>query len=37
MRADPDFQAMGKSEQAEKLVDKVEATYMRPADFSPLK
>jgi hypothetical protein len=37
MRADPDFQAMGKSEQAEKLVEKVEATYMRPADFSPMK
>jgi hypothetical protein len=37
MRADPDFQAMGKSEQADKLVEKVESTYMRPADFSPMK
>ncbi len=37
LRADPDFQEMAKSEQAEKTVEKVEATYMRPSDFSALK
>jgi len=25
------------AEQAEKLVEKVDVTYMRPTDFSPLK
>lgn len=35
MRADPEFQAMVKSEQADKLVEKVDSTYMRPTDFSP--
>ena len=37
MRADPAFQAMSKSEQTEKLVEKVDSTYMRPTDFSPMK
>jgi hypothetical protein len=37
MRADPLFQEMAKSEQAEKLVEKVEATYMHPTNFSPMK
>jgi hypothetical protein len=37
MRADPAFQEMAKSEQAEKLVEKVDLTYMHPTDFSPLK
>lgn len=36
-RADPDFQQVIKAEQAEKLVDKVESTLMRPTDFSDLK
>ena|ERR1700728_849205 len=35
--ADPAFQEMVKSEQAEKLVDKVDVTYMRPTDFSAMK
>jgi len=35
--ADPAFQEMIKSEQAEKLVEKIETTFMRPTDFSPLK
>ena len=37
MRADPAFQEMVKSEQTGKLVEKVDSTYMRPTDFSPLK
>ena len=37
MRADPEFQEMMKAEQAEKLVEKVDSTYMRPTDFSPTK
>ena len=37
MRADPEFQAMVKSEQTEKTVEKVDSTYMRPTDFSPMK
>ena len=37
LRADPAFQEMAKSEQSEKLVEKVESTYMRPTDFSPMK
>jgi hypothetical protein len=37
MRADPAFQEMAKSEQTDKLVEKVDATYMRPSDFSPIK
>jgi hypothetical protein len=37
MRADPAFQEMAKSEQAEKLVEKVDATYLDPTDFSSMK
>jgi NIPSNAP len=37
MMADPEFQEVIKSEQANKLVDKIDSTYMRPTDFSPLK
>jgi len=37
MRADPGFQEMLKSEQAEKVVEKVDSVYMRPTDFSPMK
>jgi hypothetical protein len=36
-RADPDFQEMVKSEQKEKLVEKIDSTYMRPTDYSPMK
>jgi NIPSNAP len=35
--ADPEFQEVIKSEQANKLVQTVDVTYMRPTDFSPLK
>ena len=37
MRADPGFKEMTKSEQTEKLVEKVDSAYMRPSDFSPMK
>jgi len=39
MRADPDFQELIRenSEQASKIVEKVDVTYMRPTDFSPMK
>ena len=37
MRADPAVQEMLKSEQANKLVEKIDSTYMRPEDFSPMK
>jgi hypothetical protein len=37
LRADPGFQEMAKSEQANKLVEKVESTYMHPTDFSAMK
>ncbi len=37
MRADPAFQEMVKSEQTDKLVEKVDVTYMHPTDFSPVK
>jgi hypothetical protein len=36
-QADPAFQDVMKSEQTEKLVEKVDSTYMDPTDFSPLK
>jgi NIPSNAP len=38
-RADPEFQAMMKEQQAPdaKLVEKVDSTYMDPVDFSPMK
>ncbi len=35
--ADPEFQEVIKSEQADKLVEKEDSTYMRPTDFSPMK
>jgi NIPSNAP len=35
--ADPEFQAVIKSEQADKTVEKIDVTYMRPTDFSPMK
>ena len=35
--ADPAFQEVIKSEQANRLLEKEESTYMRPTDFSPLK
>jgi hypothetical protein len=37
MFADPAFQEMMKSEHADKLVNKVDVTNMRPTDFSPMK
>jgi hypothetical protein len=37
MMADPEFQEVIKAEQANKLVEKVDRTYMRPTDFSPMK
>ena len=37
LRADPAFQEMAKSEQTEKVVERVDVTYMRPSDFSPMK
>jgi len=35
--ADPEFQEVIKSEQANKLVEKEDSTYMHPTDFSPMK
>ncbi len=37
MRADPAFLEMLKSEQADKLVEKIYSTYIHPTDFSPMK
>ena len=37
MFADPEFKEMMKAEQADKVVEKVDSTYMHPTDFSPLK
>jgi NIPSNAP len=37
MFTDPAFQEMAKSEQADKLVEKVDSAYMRPTDFSGMK
>jgi hypothetical protein len=37
MLSDPGFQEVVKAEQANKLVEKVDVTYMRPSDFSPMK
>jgi NIPSNAP len=37
MRGDPAFLEMLKSEQADKLVEKIDSTYMQPTDFSPLR
>ena len=36
MFADPAFQEMVKSEQTDKLVEKVDVTYMQPTNFSPM-
>jgi len=33
---DPAFQEVVKAEQTEKLVEKVDVTYLRPSDFSPM-
>jgi hypothetical protein len=35
--ASPQFQKVLKSEQNEKTVEKVDVTYLRPTDFSPMK
>ena len=37
MRADPEFQEVLKAEQANKTVERIDETYMRPTDFSPMK
>ena len=37
MRADPAFQEVIKAEQQEPTLDKLDVTYMRPTDFSPMK
>jgi hypothetical protein len=37
LMADPVFLEMVKFEQGDKLVEKVNSTFMRPADFSPTK
>lgn len=37
MFADPEFQEIVKAEQAEKLVEKVDVTFMRATDFSAVK
>jgi hypothetical protein len=37
MHADPEFQALVKSEQVDRLVEKVDTTYMHSTDFSPMK
>ena len=37
MMADPEFHEMIKSEQANKVVEKIDRTFMRPTDFSPMK
>ena len=35
--ADPEFQEVLKSEQANRQVEKVDSTFMHPTDFSPMK
>jgi hypothetical protein len=37
MLADPEVQEAIKSEEADKLVEKIDRAYMRPTDFSPTK
>lgn len=37
MRADPQFQALVKSEQVDRLVERVDTTYMHPTDFAPIR
>ncbi|HWY55722.1 MAG TPA: NIPSNAP family protein [Terriglobales bacterium] len=36
-RADPEFQEVLKTEQANKTVEKIDETYMRPTDFSAMR
>ena len=36
-RADPEFQGLIKAQQANKLVETIDVTYMRPTEFSPMK
>jgi hypothetical protein len=36
-RADPELQEVIQSAQANKTVEKIDVTYMRPTDFSPMK
>jgi hypothetical protein len=36
-RLDPEFQAVAKSEQAEKTLEKADILWLRPTDFSPMK
>ena len=35
--ADPEFQEHVKAERANKLIERVDSTYMRPTDYSALK
>ena len=35
--ADPEFQKYRKAENAEKLIEKVDSTYMRPTEYSAIK
>ena len=37
MMAHPEFQEVIKAEQADKQVEKIDRTYTRPTDFSPMK
>ena len=37
LRADPEYQAIKKSESGDKAVDKIDSTYMEPTDFSPMR
>jgi len=37
MHGDPEFQAVVKSEHVDRLVQKIDKTYMRATDFSPMK
>jgi hypothetical protein len=37
MLADPEVEEAIKAEKADKLVEKIDRTYMRPTDFSPMK
>jgi hypothetical protein len=37
MEADPAFQDVIKAEQREKTVEKIDVTYLRPTDFSPMR
>ena len=36
-RADPEFHEVLKAEEADKTVEKIDVTYIRPTDFSPMK